>query len=390
MERIRVAVVGAGPAGLQASTALAEKGYSPLVFEEHPVIGQPIQCGEGISYNALKEFSLLQERNQFCVREYEDCKLFIPHENLIMGDIHSFTINRDAFDQCLERKAIDSGAIIKTSTKVTDVQKKSDGYLLRTSGEKQKEYLCDILILAEGPNGYLARNLGFNVPSPLIKAFEYKIKGEWGETLEFYFNSEKYPYGYCWIFPKEDQTNVGIVTTAPERKKRLDNFLKEKGITDNVLKKIGGSIPMNGPLTKIYDKNVLLAGDTAGMVNPIFYGGIRLAMISGRSAGRVATKNLKRMELGDDLDFQEYKDDLKKYPFMKKINLKCHNYFYGSSNDFLNKIGQVFDGKYINRIKRRQVGDIIWKIVKKPTLYTKLRILYNLYVGFLIARDWGF
>jgi flavin-dependent dehydrogenase len=131
-------------------------------------------------------------------------------------------------------------------------------------------------------------------------------------------------------------------------------------------------------------------GDTAGMVNPIFYGGIRLAMISGRSAGHVAALNLKRMELGDKLNFQEYKDDLNKYPFMKKINLKCHKYFYSSSNDFLNKIGKIFHGKYINRIEKKHIAEIAWKIIKKPTLYPKLNILYNLYLGFLIARDWGF
>ena len=46
MEKIGVAIIGAGPAGLQAAITLAQSGHPPIVFEEHSTIGQPVQCGE--------------------------------------------------------------------------------------------------------------------------------------------------------------------------------------------------------------------------------------------------------------------------------------------------------------------------------------------------------
>ncbi|MHA2365438.1 MAG: NAD(P)-binding protein, partial [Candidatus Hodarchaeales archaeon] len=48
-----VAIVGAGPAGLSAATLTAKIGLKTVVFEEHPVIGIPVQCGEGVSRQLL-------------------------------------------------------------------------------------------------------------------------------------------------------------------------------------------------------------------------------------------------------------------------------------------------------------------------------------------------
>ncbi|NPD87308.1 MAG: NAD(P)/FAD-dependent oxidoreductase [Asgard group archaeon] len=390
MEEIDVAIVGGGPSGLQAAISLARKGHSPIVFEEHPIIGQPIQCGEGISLNALEEFDLVKKSKSFVVREYENCKIYFPSNDVIMGDIHSYTINRDIFDQHLAKEAQRAGAEVKLSSKINGAYKKNESIIIKTTSEKKQEYKCEMLILAEGPQGRLASNLGFSPPSPLISAFEYRVEGEWGDTLEFYFDKEKYPFGYCWIFPKKGETNVGIVTTAKERKTRLDRFLEEKKITGKKIKMVGGQIPMNGPSNKLYDKQIMLVGDAAGMVNPIFYGGIRLAMLSGKIAGEVAATNLERKENEFSYSCKEYESKLKKYEFMKKVNLKCHNSFYGFSNKSLSKIGTIFNNKYINRIEKLEKLEIFWKILKNPSISRKIKDLYYMYRGFKIARDWGF
>jgi digeranylgeranylglycerophospholipid reductase len=390
MEEIDVAIVGGGPSGLQAAISVARRGFSPLVFEEHPIIGEPVQCGEGISLSALKEFDLLKNKKSFVVREYENCKVYFPSNDVILGDIPSCTIDRAIFDQYLAKEAQKAGAEIKLSSKISSAYRKNERVVIRSSGEEKREYRCKMLILAEGPQCRLASKLGFTPPSPLISAFEYKIEGEWGDSLEFYFDREKYPFGYSWIFPKKDETNVGIVTTAKERKKKLDTFLEDKKITGNKIKKIGGQIPMNGPSTKLYDKQIMLVGDAAGMVNPIFYGGIRLAMLSGKIAGEVAAANLEKEENGFSPSFREYESKLKKYEFMRKVNLRCHSSFYSFSNKSLSEIGTIFNDKYINRIEKLEKLGVFWKILKNPILSRKIRSLYYMYKGFKIARDWGF
>ena len=387
MKKVDIAVIGAGPAGLQAAISLAEKGYTPVVFEEDPIVGQPIQCGEGISLNGLKDFSIPTSKSTICVRKLESCSLFFASEHEVLGDITAYTINRDIFDQYLANKAVDLGATILTSSKVKEVIRKKDGLLIKVNDKENLEYECNLLILAEGYKAKIAQSLSFSKPSPMIKAFEYKIKGEWTEKLEFYFDSQKYPSGYCWIFPKENETNIGIVTSAKERKKRLDKFLKEKKISARIMKKIGGSIPMHGPVKKLHDNNIILVGDVAGMVNPIFYGGIRIAMTSGKIAGDVAANYLK-----DDgkTSLLEYKRKLSEYSFMDKVNFECHSFFYSRSNKFLQDLGKLLEGRYINRIKGWEKIEVLSHLLKYPILYKRIIKLYEMYKGFKIVKDWGF
>ena len=147
---------------------------------------------------------------------------------------------------------------------------------------------------------------------------------------------------------------------------------------------------MNGPSNKLFDDKIMLVGDTAGMVNPIFYGGIRLAMLSGKIAGEIAAINLEKKENGHPYSFKEYATKLRKYDFMKKINLKCHSSFYGFSNEHLSKLGEIFDNQYINRIEKTEILKVILKILKVPTLAKEVRKLLHMYRGFKLARDWGF
>lgn len=81
---------------------------------------------------------------------------------------------------------------------------------------------------------------------------------------------------------------------------------------------------------------------------------------------------------------------MKKYEFMKKVNLKCHNSFYGFSNKSLSEIGDVFNNRHINRIEKLEKLEVFWKILKNRSLSGKIKGLYYMYRGFKIARDWGF
>ncbi len=390
MNEIGVAIVGGGPAGLQAAITLANKGIKPFLFEEHSTIGEPIQCGEGLSIHAFKDFNLPKGDKSFSVKELDTCHLIFPENKTILGDIQATMIRRDKFDQYLSKKAIDLGAEIFTATKVTDIKRKTDGVVIKTKGEDNSEYFAKLLILAEGSTAQLAKTLNFQTPSPMIKGFEYKVKEEWSDKLEFHFDSQKFPFGYCWVFPREGETNVGIVTTAKDRKLRLDNFLKKKGITGSILKKVGGQIPMHGPLKKLYHNRVLLAGDVAGMVNPIFYGGIRMAMTSGRIAGNTVAEILKMETNQYNFNLKIYEEKLRQFKFMKRINFQCHRFFYTRSNKFLTKLGEVFDNRYINQIEGAEILKILGKILFRPSLLTNPIGLYWLYRGFKVARDWGF
>ncbi|MCE7738303.1 MAG: NAD(P)/FAD-dependent oxidoreductase [Candidatus Heimdallarchaeota archaeon] len=390
MENIRTAIVGGGPAGLQAAISLSRAGMTPTVFEEHSSIGQPIQCGEGLSIQAFDDFSIPIEESKLWINLHKKCKLVFPENRATYGDTQAYMIRRDKFDQYLAKKAINLGAEIITATKVHSIQQNPEGVILNIKGDETKRIQSDLVILAEGARAKLAQRLNFVPPSPLIYGFEYKIEGEWGKELEFHFDSEKYPYGYVWIFPRKNETNIGIVTTAKERKKRLDNFLKQNNITGKILKKMGGPIPMKGPIPKLYRDNVLVVGDTAGMVNPIFYGGIRMGMTSGEIAGKIGAKFLTSKEENQFYSLSNYQSEILKFKFMDEINLKCHNFFYSRSNKFLSKLGKILNDQYINRISGREKIKVFSNLIKEPGLLRHPKGLLQIYKGFKIARDWGF
>ncbi|MHA1302451.1 MAG: NAD(P)/FAD-dependent oxidoreductase [Candidatus Heimdallarchaeaceae archaeon] len=389
MRKIDVVIIGGGPAGLTAAYQLSKEGFSPLVFEEHDTIGEPVQCGEGISSNLIEDFPFLTQKKDFIIREFKVTQIHFPGDTTVFGDTHALMIKRNRFDQLLAEHARKNGTEIYTSSKIIKAVRKVDGIELiaKNSGEEER-YFSQIVIIGEGPRAQIAKSLGF-VPPTLIKALEYRVKGEYSNQMEFYFDAKKYPYGYCWIFPRKGETNIGIVTTAKDRKRRLDEFLKERGIEGEIVKKIGGSIPMKGPVRKFSDDRVILIGDTAGMTNPIFYGGIRSAMISGQVAGSVVAEYLKKKDMSK-INLKEYDNRIKKYPFMSTLNLKCHEYFYSRPNDFLRKIGTVFDGKFINRIEKLEILNTLGKLLLNPALLKNPRKLYWLYKGFKIARDYGF
>ena len=389
MESTIAAVIGGGPAGLQAAITLAKKGVETIVFEKKSTIGLPIQCGEGLSINAFDDFSLPKGDKSFCVRELDTCHLLFPENNTILGDIKAFMIQRDKFDQFLANQALDLGVKIHTSKEVIDIKQNKEGSVVKFRG-KNTEYKANYVVLAEGPLAKLAEKIGFKPPSPMIKAFEYKIKGEWSDKLEFHFDSEKYPYGYCWVFPRDGETNVGIVTIAKDRKARLDNFLKGKKIQPEIINKVGGQIPMNGPVQKMTKSNIVITGDTAGMINPIFYGGIRLAMKSGQIAGETIVNHMKSKLDNSNFTLDKYEAKLNEFKFMKGINLKCHKFFYSRNNKFLTKLGEVFNNMHINRIEGLEIVKTLGKLLVRPSLLVNPVGLYRLYVGFIIARDWGF
>jgi len=389
MDETEIAIIGAGPAGLQSAITAAKQGFQPVVFEEHREIGRPIQCGEGMSLNAFRDFSIPTKNNDFCVREHKICQLVFPSDKILYGDIHAFMIRRDKFDQFLANKAEEAGAKIIRNAKVVGVKRDLETINLKTNEHMKNTYKTNFLILAEGPRAHIANQLKFP-SSPLIKAFEYKIEGQWGENLEFYFNADKYPYGYCWIFPRENETNVGIVTTAKQMKTRLDYFLRKKKIKGKIIEKVGGVIPMRGAKETIMKDNIALVGDTAGMVNPIFYGGIRIGMISGRVAGQVSSEYLKAKQEKKEYSNEQYHEYLKEYQFMKTVNLECHDFFYSRSNSYLSKIGKAFDEKSINEITGLEKLKVFGNILKNPSLLKHPKGLMQIYQGFKIARDWGF
>jgi flavin-dependent dehydrogenase len=136
------------------------------------------------------------------------------------------------------------------------------------------------------------------------------------------FLSADIPGGYGWIFPKRELANLGA-GVIPKDKARLKSIVsrlharmvEEGRLGKEILGTTGGAIPVGGMLEgagRLGETLVLLAGDAAGLANPVTGAGIAAAVHSGRMAGESASRAIRHPERSstEALQYQEALEDL--------------------------------------------------------------------------------
>jgi flavin-dependent dehydrogenase len=130
------------------------------------------------------------------------------------------------------------------------------------------------------------------------------------------FLSRSIPGGYGWLFPKGARANLGA-GVAPAHRSKLKAIVdtlhaeqtKAGRVGAAVLATTGGAIPVGGMLQAsgiLGDTQVLLAGDAAGLANPVTGAGIAAAVFSGGLAGEAAGSLLG----GSGSAAEDYDDEL--------------------------------------------------------------------------------
>jgi digeranylgeranylglycerophospholipid reductase len=152
--------------------------------------------------------------------------------------------------------------------------------------------------------------------------------------MEMYFGKMFAPGGFAWVIPKRGCANVGlgIQKSRTPLHRLLQDFLSLKGFKT---KKINvGFVPISGPIPKTVLGNVVAVGDAAGQVMATNGGGIPLAMICGRLAGKVIAEHIQnnvslekyeslwRRDVGTELDNAVRTKNLADYFFKTDFTLE--------------------------------------------------------------------
>ena len=93
--------------------------------------------------------------------------------------------------------------------------------------------------------------------------------------------------GYGWLFPKADHMNVGLGSFARDgalSKDALRDYARRRLGTDALSHIQGHPLGMGGERYRPAHERVLLAGDAAGMAEPLFGEGIHNAVATGQAA----------------------------------------------------------------------------------------------------------
>ena len=224
-------------------------------------------------------------------------------------------IDRGKFDRLLARNAADAGADCRYGVKVLGID--ADGTVHVSGG---KSFKPRVLIGADGPRSPVGKAIGA-INRELVETRQITVPLVLPHDATDIFLSADYRGGYGWLFPKGAVANVGlgvIVDGALDDGKSTRRGLKEmllllqqrlaheRRIGTNGWALTGGAIPVGGRLRstgRLGDVAVLLAGDAAGLTNPVTGAGIASAVQSGTMAGKAAVEFLRgRAEALEDYD----------------------------------------------------------------------------------------
>jgi digeranylgeranylglycerophospholipid reductase len=299
-----IVVVGAGPAGSLAARSAAENGAQVILLEEHPEVGFPVYCAEGLSLNGLKDAGVKAKPPITC-QEITKARVYAPDMNFVeltSSNWRGFTLNRDAFDRALSENAVKAGAELMTSTRVTHVIKDGDavtGVEAINDGETL-QVEAKIVIGADGHASVVRKTAGFRRWfADVCTCAQYRLGGlslDDPEANDFFLGFETAPGGYAWIFPKSGEVaNVGLGVrrkhTAPPIQYLKEWVSSDPRFEDAEIQLVNGGIcPVSGTLDKTVDKGIILCGDAAGQLIPMTGAGIHSGVEAGKMAGETAAR----------------------------------------------------------------------------------------------------
>jgi len=321
LKKFDVIVVGAGTGGCLAAKTVAEAGINVCMIDQKPEqnIGDKV-CGDAIGKHHFDNIKLAHPSGAELDQKMEGIKVYSPDMETVVtvkGEgIHGYLVNRQLFGQRLVKEAKDAGAILFDSTIVTEPVIK-DGYVVGVLTKDPKtgensEMLAQVVVDASGHSAVLRKKL----PPELDIETEVKDEDvevcyreirEVKETIsdpgfcKIYLDLQRFPGGYCWIFPKSSNTvNVGLGVAMtkgfPNPKKLYQEFILSmpffKG--SRALTGGGGLVPTRRPISCMVGNGVVIVGDAACQVNPIHGGGIGPSMMAGVKAGEVIIKALEK------------------------------------------------------------------------------------------------
>jgi geranylgeranyl reductase family protein len=285
-----VLVVGLGPAGSLAAATSAAAGLGVVALERRRAAGTPVQCAEFVP--AAIEHDVPGVRSVTKQKVTRMLTFIGKQQPEVTNHFHGLMIDRGAFDRMLAREAAWNGAECRYGETMLSID--VDGTVHTSAGDRLRPR---VLIGADGPRSQVGTAIE-QVNRDLVDTRQVTVPLIMPHDATDIFLSADYHGGYGWLFPKGAVANVGLGVSVEARSllKPLlaalcERLADQRRIGTRAFALTGGAIPVGGRLRSVGRLGrtaVLLAGDAAGLTNPVTGAGIASAVQSGALAGRAA------------------------------------------------------------------------------------------------------
>jgi len=278
---MKISIIGAGPVGCYTAYLLAQAGIYVDVYEEHPKIGEPLQCA-GLFTSSIKK--IIQIPDNIIINKIIKARIFSPNKKYIEFNFkkENIVVDRIKFDQWLAYKAKKAGAKIHLNHKFLDYKNKTIVVKYKKAIKKSK---TDYLIGADGPISQVAKSAHLFGKRNFWTGIQVQAKLKNKNIIEFY------PYigTFAWIIPENSKiVRIGLLAKKNSYK-IFKKFLNQRlGKNKNILDKQAGLVPIYNRNNKTQKKNIFLVGDAAGQVKATSAGGV----IQGLTAAKCLVNSI--------------------------------------------------------------------------------------------------
>ncbi|MDQ8186354.1 NAD(P)/FAD-dependent oxidoreductase [Pelagicoccus sp. SDUM812002] len=322
-----VLIIGGGPAGSTAGSWLGRQGIDTLICEKERF--PRFHIGESLLPNGngvLREIGVWDKVQaagfvkkygaEFTLPDRSQTVNNVFSHGIVKGREQTFQVERARFDKLLLDHAADSGCQVQQRVAVTQATRQGERWDVivedRDTGES-RNVSARWIIDASGRACVMGRTLGIGketIPYPGRFAVFNHFNGvpraaghEGGNIIIIRLKD-----AWFWVIPLSDSTtSVGVVAQKGARtdtRESNESFFwrkvaESKFLSDSLAQaRPSGDYRVESDYCFSYDSygqdNVLLAGDAASFIDPVFSSGVYLALESGLLSAKTIERQIRK------------------------------------------------------------------------------------------------
>ena len=352
--KTEVIVVGGGPAGISCAITIARAGKNVVLIERGKFSGSKNVFGGAIYAQPTREIFPDFEKSAPVERAT------VEHKYALLGEEDatvisykkkhavpvSYSVVRGKFDRWMADEAKKEGVILVEETVVRELIIE-DGFVKGVKTELE-EYYADIVVLADGVNSLLAKQIGLRgdikpedvalsvkevikLPKEVINN-RFHVEDNEGCVYELFGGPMLGMLGLGFIYTNKEAVTIGLGITLSELVEHglkpydmLDELKAHPEIAplikDGELVEYSAHLIPEGGYKKVpllFGAGVMVCGDAAMFVNNLHWEGTNLAMISGKIAGETAVIALGKGDFSER-SLVRYQEELENSFIMKDL-----------------------------------------------------------------------